>query len=382
MYCCNVEQTEKIKLLQNSGFCEGTLPFKYLGVNVGTKKLSRDDCQCLIDKITARIRCWGCRSLSYAGRTQLVNSVLMSLHIYWASIFVIPKAVLDGVAAICRNYLWEGKVVCKKKGGLGVQNSYNWNIAAIGKQIWNISQKKDSLWLRWVNEMYWKGRTWKRFQCAHNTSWNWKHLWWVKDKLKTGYVGNSWSGNPNGYTIASGYNWLEIQYSNVKWGDWVWNKLNIPRHKFVCWLIMWRRIRVRVHLYKIGVINNPSCPLCDDGEETVDHLFFECDYSRKCSYFLQKKLMIIMDPMNIEDCNNKIRSIKGRFQRQVLFSCYAGLLYVIWIQINKVVWNKCVMQPEKVIQKLWSDLFHRISYVMPVKTSKRNQMWFKDLFSR
>ncbi|XP_021720030.1 uncharacterized protein LOC110687717 [Chenopodium quinoa] len=142
---------------------------RYLGINVSAKKLAKDDCQFLIYKITSRVRTWGCRTLSYAGRARLVNSVLMFMHIYWATIFLFPKSVIDGVAAIYRNYLWTRKavytksppiawdIVCrsKKQGGLGIQNYKIWNIAALGKQIWNIAQKQDNLWLKWVNE---KGR--------------------------------------------------------------------------------------------------------------------------------------------------------------------------------------------------------------------------------
>lgn len=82
-------------------------------------------------------------------RTQLVNSVLLSLHTYWASIFLLPKRVLDGVTAICRNYLWDGKpiysrsppiawdIVCrrKKQGGLGIHDCHMWNVEALGKLI-------------------------------------------------------------------------------------------------------------------------------------------------------------------------------------------------------------------------------------------------------
>lgn len=96
--------------------------------------MSLEDCQLLIDKIVGRIRTWGSRKMSYAGRAQLVNSVLMSLHIYWASIFIIPKRLIDGVVAVCRNYLWDGRpiysralkisldIICrpKKQGGLGI----------------------------------------------------------------------------------------------------------------------------------------------------------------------------------------------------------------------------------------------------------------------
>uniref|UniRef100_A0A803MHD4 Uncharacterized protein n=1 Tax=Chenopodium quinoa TaxID=63459 RepID=A0A803MHD4_CHEQI len=71
VYFCNVEQVEKENIKGTSGFKEDSLPFKYLGVKVNAKKLSKDDCNVLIDKIVARIRSWGGRTMSYTTRTTL-----------------------------------------------------------------------------------------------------------------------------------------------------------------------------------------------------------------------------------------------------------------------------------------------------------------------
>lgn len=56
IYYCNISNSVKDDIIKSSSFVEGSLPFKYLGVNVSTKKLSVDDCQCLIDKVTQRVR--------------------------------------------------------------------------------------------------------------------------------------------------------------------------------------------------------------------------------------------------------------------------------------------------------------------------------------
>ncbi|XP_021735642.1 uncharacterized protein LOC110702242 [Chenopodium quinoa] len=144
VYFCNTSEDVKVNIIRHSGFKEGDLPFRYLGVNVNAKKLSNDDCQILIDKIVARIRLWGGRTIK----------------------------VLEGVMAVYRNYIWDGKVVysrappiswdiicrSKREGGLGVQDCITWNIAAMGKYVWDIANKNDSLWLRWVNHHYIKGR--------------------------------------------------------------------------------------------------------------------------------------------------------------------------------------------------------------------------------
>lgn len=99
----------------------------------------------LIDKLTTRVQGWGSRHLSYAGRVQLVNSVLLHIHSYWSSVFILRRSVLKGIAAICRNSLWDGKTVTnrapllswdlvsrlKRKSGLGIIDCVIWNEAAV-----------------------------------------------------------------------------------------------------------------------------------------------------------------------------------------------------------------------------------------------------------
>ncbi|XP_074321773.1 uncharacterized protein LOC141658950 [Silene latifolia] len=113
----------------------------------------------LTDRITARIRSWGTRQLSYTGRLALINSVLTSLHSYWASMFLIPNGIMNKIGAICRNFLWSGKDsyqrspnvswdrCCspKDEGGLGIKDLKIWNRALLGKYIWWLAKKKDHL---------------------------------------------------------------------------------------------------------------------------------------------------------------------------------------------------------------------------------------------
>ncbi|XP_074297010.1 uncharacterized protein LOC141627680 [Silene latifolia] len=95
-----VSQELKQDITQVSGFQEGKLLFKYLGIPIQPRRLTRHDCNILLEKITARVRSIGARKLSYAGRLVLINSVLNTLHNYWSSIFSIPKSVIKRIEAI------------------------------------------------------------------------------------------------------------------------------------------------------------------------------------------------------------------------------------------------------------------------------------------
>ncbi|XP_052624827.1 uncharacterized protein LOC128132345 [Lactuca sativa] len=155
-------------------FDVGKFPFKYLGVPMCVTKLFDRDCKKLIEKIKMRIFNWKSKSLSFAGRLQLINSFLTFIHVYWASIFQIPIATIKEIEKMCRSFLWangekvKGKAkvkwndICKPKayGGLGVKNLRKWNDALLAKHVWNVVNNKNYLWVQWKKSMSW---TWKRF---------------------------------------------------------------------------------------------------------------------------------------------------------------------------------------------------------------------------
>lgn len=69
IFCSGIPNVvlETIKI--ETGFVVGQLPVRYLGV---PRHLSIKDCQPLIDKITARVKHWTSKLLSYAGKLQLI----------------------------------------------------------------------------------------------------------------------------------------------------------------------------------------------------------------------------------------------------------------------------------------------------------------------
>ncbi|XP_019257621.1 PREDICTED: uncharacterized protein LOC109235823 [Nicotiana attenuata] len=79
VYFGGVKKETQDSILSHLGFVHGTLPFKHLEVPLSTKKLTLLQWQPLIEKITARITSWTTKKLSYAGRTQLVKSVLFGI---------------------------------------------------------------------------------------------------------------------------------------------------------------------------------------------------------------------------------------------------------------------------------------------------------------
>lgn len=55
---------------------EGSFPVRYLGVPLISSKLSAANCRLLLDRIFGQMDSWTSKNLSFAGRLQLLFSVL------------------------------------------------------------------------------------------------------------------------------------------------------------------------------------------------------------------------------------------------------------------------------------------------------------------
>ena len=84
---------------------------KYLGVPITASRLSKLECGTLMEKIVGKIRLWATKSISFAGKVQLLNSVIFGMFNYWATIFIHPQEVINQMNHICRNYMWRGGMV-------------------------------------------------------------------------------------------------------------------------------------------------------------------------------------------------------------------------------------------------------------------------------
>jgi hypothetical protein len=67
---------------------------------------------------------------------------------------------------------------------------------------------------------------------------------------------------------------------------WLWKFKCTPRVKFFVWLVLVDRLNTKVMLKRRNLFDeedNAHCVLCAEGmDEDLDHLFFECDFSKRC----------------------------------------------------------------------------------------------------
>ncbi|GJT69902.1 RNA-directed DNA polymerase, eukaryota, reverse transcriptase zinc-binding domain protein, partial [Tanacetum coccineum] len=398
----------------------------YLGVPLITKQLGVKECKSLIDRVKSKVNNWKNKLLSYAGRLQLVASVLASMQVYWAS-----GNLSKGKAKVA----W--KLVCrpKKEGGLGIKNLSVWNEVLMAKHLWNIACNKESLWVKWINVVRLKGTSIWEVKANSNTCCGWKHILSLRSKMRPHVkyeIGNGetallwhdrwWEGGVlndlfplDSLSVANTFTKVCEMISNGKWKwpmSWtrhypqlnsipvpnlvesgykvVWENNNGEKVKFSI-NIMWKdwvQIGVKIawlstqdKIIKWYPGKQVSCPLCEECPDSHEHLFFKCPYSMKIWNELKKKINMeevnndwenILNRVTDMACKNSIRSV---LRRVVLAAC----VYYIWDERNKRFFDNQKRNHEALMQLIINNI--RMKLVsLKVKNSIQVSTVSKDFF--
>jgi hypothetical protein len=86
----------------------GCFPVKYLGVPISASRLKVKDWAKMEEKSKKKLDIWQGGSLSMTGRTTLINASLTNSSIYYMSMFLMPKNVIDKLEKGRRKFLWQG----------------------------------------------------------------------------------------------------------------------------------------------------------------------------------------------------------------------------------------------------------------------------------
>nr|XP_009601179.1 uncharacterized protein LOC104096501 [Nicotiana tomentosiformis] len=167
------------------------------------------------------------------------------------------------------------------------------------------------------------------------------------------------------------------------WSRWVWSKGNVPKHSFICWLAGHGQLLTRVRLQKMGVTQDTMCAICDNAPETIEHLFFECQFSRACVQAMVKWLNIGVQNTTLQGMWRRLtRGVKGENCRNLVNSVLAALVYYIWKAGNEALWHQRLPKPEAICTQIQQECKTIHDRNGSKKGSRRNREWIEELYRK
>ncbi|XP_074292296.1 uncharacterized protein LOC141619172 [Silene latifolia] len=271
VYFNGVTQELKNDIQQVTGFVEGSMPFRYLGVPIQAGKLTKKECNILTEKMLYVETSFG--SSDYH-RVPLVS--------------------------------WDTVTLPKDKGGLGIKKAGTWNVAIVAKLVDWIYGKANRLWIRWINQIYLKNGDWHSYKPHADAACAWKQICKVKELMKTAYIHSQWTPDPSGYTVRHGYEWLRHTQPKKDW------------------------------------YNEKACCICEDADETEEHLFF---------------------------------SWRTGVKSQAHAMIWAACCYYIWQQRNNERMNGVLVKPAGLAERMIKEAKHRIKSMVGRNMQRGKREW-------
>eukprot|EP00253_Pinus_taeda_P008137 PITA_08137 len=161
--------------------------------------------------------------------------------------------------------------------------------------------------------------------------------------------GLRWDPTGSSYTIKSGHHYIyNNTYQIPTWNHWriIWKLEAIPKIKFFTWLLLKGKVLTAENLSKRG-INDPSrCPNCYSAEETIQHLFIDCPFAKRCWINMSSLGNINWQPQhNIAETiyewkkNCPWKDKRSRIVKRIWDTIPHSLLWRIWLSRNKKIFQ-------------------------------------------
>ena len=190
-----------------------------------------------------------------------------------------------GVDRKCKEYLWGGKrkgalvaweKVCfpKRQGGLNIKDSGIWNEASVGKLIWQLAVNKESMWVKRIHGIYNKEGTFWEHSAPLDSSWYWRKINFLKNKMKHWYTQGQFNLTGTGkFSITSAYNELKGDKEKLEIAELIWNSVSMPKQRFIMWLVIQNRLLTKERLLRLNIhVEDSSCCMCQYSTmETSNH---------------------------------------------------------------------------------------------------------------
>ncbi|XP_074297986.1 uncharacterized protein LOC141628788 [Silene latifolia] len=255
----------------------------------------------LINKIQAATQQWSSKFLSYAGRIQLLNTVVFGLKNFWCAIALLPKSVLKTINKMCKTFFgniadndrrmvdksWSSIYSPLAEGGFGVKELLSWNKALISKWLWLIDQPHQGLWSAWHKAYHLSSCSIWDTTIQDRFTESFRSIFIVKDDLLAA------TGSPTAaktllqdwctrykFTVTTSYNWFRPRSPTIHWHKAISQKVVIPRHDIISSLAYQKKLATIDKLTLKGLMIPNWCILCKKDNESHDHLFFDFSFSR------------------------------------------------------------------------------------------------------
>ena len=189
-------------------------------------------------------------------------------------------------------------------------------------------------------------------------SWNWRKLLQMRDLARQFVIRRNdeevWRMARSRFSIVGTWQEIRPKKEKVAWQKLLWSSLVIPKHSVITWMAILNKLPTKDRLISWGIEVNGVCYLCQMDQETRDHIFFGCCFSRS---IWDRILSLCEQSRQIGNWNEElqwaIKQIKGRkLVSAILRIAWRGCIYHVWRERNRRLYGNATETYQKAFEQI------------------------------
>ncbi|KAM6542617.1 hypothetical protein CsatB_007064 [Cannabis sativa] len=148
--------------------------------------------------------------------------------------------------------------------------------------------------------------------------------------------------------------------AKFRFQKFVWNRIAVPKHRFICWQVMNNRLLTRDHLPQILQIDSSLCSICCNSNENLAHLFFSCNFSQQVLKHINGWIGFNW-PVMIENWRSWAEKLNKDVKNMIAATIFSATMYYIWHSRNTCVFNRYTYSVKNIVDMIKKDFKYRLS---------------------
>ncbi|CAH8268181.1 unnamed protein product [Arabidopsis lyrata] len=139
----------------------------------------------------------------------------------------------------------------------------------------------------------------------------------------------------------------------VSWFPLVWHKAAIPKHSTTAWLFTLDRNPTLLRLASWGLDVESTCLLCGLGDESRNHLFFDCIFSQEIWNGVTLRLHLFNAPSSWQQVLSWLpNASSSRHISLALLQGWQACIYEIWKERNRRFHDGVTQPPHRLLVRI------------------------------
>jgi hypothetical protein len=163
-----------------------------------------------------------------------------------------------------------------------------------------------------------------------------------------------WNCSSGTYSCAAAWEKLRVKRHVVEWWKIVWFSFSIPRHSFFLWLVFCDAIVTKEIMCRWGYARSTNCLFCHGFQESRDHIFFQCSFSRRIWKAIMAECSFPNPPIDWESVAEwSVVVLHGKGLKFNLGKlCFGAFVYQLWKQRNALLHGRIPKSEEAIIMQI------------------------------